>query len=221
MGGGHLTVGVKPSVALGQDRQRLIALPGRSGFQQILHAAGLAGAGGDEHGIGDQRRPTVRVGAEFGGPAQPLHAHRKPSAADGQPRGGGEHLGHLLVGFGARLGQVGGPAHQHLAVESREVAVGVAAFLRISLVDDRRANQGVAKDDNPNGFATKRPACTAGRTFRMAYRARVDDGMLPAMPSSAARNNSARTPGLSCPNRSPNTATRRCVSGIPPALCSS
>ena len=75
---------------------------------------------------------------------------------------------------------------------------------------------------SPMGFTTSRPAASAGWTSPMMYRAWVEVDRFPVMPSSAARNRSARTPASSCSSRAPNTVTRRSVSGNasrPSAIC--
>ena len=145
MAGDHFAVGVKPLVALRQHCQRRVLLAGGGDLEQILHPAGLAGAGGEEHGVGDQCRSPVRVSAQFGGPVQPLDGDGQSAATNGHLGRLGEQVGHVLVRSGGGRRQVGGPAHHHIVVEGGEVTVSVAAVLRAGLMDDRRPGQGMAK----------------------------------------------------------------------------
>ena len=148
MSGNYLAVGVKLPVGIRQDRERRVSRRGLGAFWD-LDPSGLTGPGGDEHRVGEQFGPTVRVRTQFGGPAQPLRADRKSASSDGQLRGPGQNLGHVLVGFKGCCGQMRGAADQHLVIESGEVSVGVAAFLGISLMNHRRSNQWMPKDDVP------------------------------------------------------------------------
>ena len=152
VGGDHFAVGVKRPVALRQDRQRRVLLAGCGGFEQILHPAGLVGPGGEEHGVGDHCGSPVRVGAQFGGPVQPLSGDGQATATNGHLGRLGKQVGHVLVRSGARLGQMGGPAHQHIVVETGEVAVCLAAGLRAGLMNDRGADQWMPENDVPHGI---------------------------------------------------------------------
>ena len=68
----------------------------------------------------------------------------------------------MLIGFGRRRGQVPGPAHEYVFVESGEVAVGVSAVLRIGLVNDRDTNQRMTKSDFPQGIHHQKPRSDCG-----------------------------------------------------------
>ena len=143
----HLAVGVERAVGIREHRQCGVPFGGSCAVQQILCPAGPAGAGCDEDRVGEQFGPTVRIGAQFGSPAQPLDTDGKSASADGQLRGAGENVGDVPVGFDGRFGQMSGAPHQHLVIEPGEVSVRVAAFLGISLMNHRGANQWMTKDD--------------------------------------------------------------------------
>ena len=147
MGIDHLAVGVKRTVAIREHRQRGVPLGDSCAVQQILRSAGPSSAGREEDRVGEQFGPTVLVGAQFGSPAQPLDADGESAPTDGQLRGPGENLGDVLFGFDGRFGQMSGAPHQHLVIEPGEVTVRVAAFLGISLMNHRGANQWMTKDD--------------------------------------------------------------------------
>ena len=158
---------VKRTVGIRQNREGRVTVASLGPFQQVLRFANLAGPGGDEDRVGQQFGPAARVGAQFGGIPQPLDGDRKPAPANGHLRGPSEQVCHVLIGFGRRRGQVPGAAHQHVLVESGEVAVGVAAVLRIGLVDDRGTNQRMTKSDLPQGIHHQKPR--GDRGFDIAH----------------------------------------------------
>ena len=155
-------MGVKGTVGIRQNRERRPTVAGFGTFEQILRPVNLAGSGGDKDRVGQQFSPAVRVGTQLGGTAQPLDGDRKPASANGHLRGPSEQVCDVLIGFGGRRGQVPGVAHQYVPIECGEVPVGVAAVLRIGLVDDRGTNQRMAKSNLPQGIDHQQPRGDCG-----------------------------------------------------------
>ena len=167
MGRGHLAVGVKRTVGIRQNPLGRVAVADLGSFQQIFCFAHLAGPGGDEDRVSQHFGPAVSIGAQLGGTSEPLNGDHKPASANGHLRGPSEQVCDVLIGFGGRRGQVPGVAHEHVLVESGQVAVGIATILRIGLMDDCGTNQRMAKSDLPQGIHHQKPR--GDRGFDVAH----------------------------------------------------
>ena len=143
---------MKRPVTISQDRERRFPPVGADTVEKVPGLAEPPAPDPDQDRFRDQFLPAVRSDAQAGGSAQPLGGNPKPASTRGQSGGLGQQFGRVLVGFGGCRCQMVGTAHQFVLVERREVAMGVAAFLRTGVVNHRRTNQWMTKNQLPQGI---------------------------------------------------------------------